>query len=86
MVQTQFKYFLSLEQRQKSFNSTVALVYDVFPKASGARGQLYDEWELCNKYLQHVLNLKDCFEQEIKASKAFRAPQQFCELLAHCQR
>ncbi|KAI9842890.1 MAG: hypothetical protein M1837_006722 [Sclerophora amabilis] len=86
MVQTQFKSFLSLEQRQKSFNSTVTLIYDVFPKEDTAKGQLYDAWDTCNRYLQHVLNLKDCFMEEMQMSKTFKAPLQFCELVVRCQR
>ncbi|KAH0553214.1 hypothetical protein GP486_006614, partial [Trichoglossum hirsutum] len=86
MVQTQFKHFLSLEQRQKVFNNTVALVYGVFPREDTAKGQLYEVWETCNRYLQHVLNLKDCFMEEVKMSKNFKALWQFCDLLAQCQR
>lgn len=62
------------------------LVHDTFPKEETAKGQLYDAWETCNRYLQHVLNLKDCFTEEMKMSKTFKALRQFCELLAQCQR
>ena len=86
VVQMQFKYFLSREQREKSFNSTVTLVHIIFPKEDAAKGQMYDEWGTCNQYLQHVLNLKDCFMEERKLSNNFKAPLQFCELLARCQR
>ncbi|KAL3952370.1 hypothetical protein ACCO45_012313 [Purpureocillium lilacinum] len=86
MVQTQFKHFLSVEERQKNFNDTVALVYNVFPREDVAKGQLYDAWETCNKYLQHVLNLRDCFTEEKTLSASFRATGQFCDLLIQCQR
>ncbi|KID94052.1 pfs domain-containing protein, partial [Metarhizium majus ARSEF 297] len=50
------------------------------------KGQLYDAWETCNRYLQHVLHLKDCFTDERRMSKTFKASSQFCKLLAQCQR
>lgn len=62
IVQAHFKYFLSLEQRQKSFNNTVALIYDVFPKEDTTKGQLYEAWETCQKSWQSVKG--DRLEQE----------------------
>ncbi|OAQ95981.1 hypothetical protein LLEC1_02850 [Akanthomyces lecanii] len=86
MVQTQFKHFLSLEERQNSFNDAVALVSKVFPREEVAQGQLYGVWDTCNKYLQHVLSLRDCFTEERTLSMSFQATEQFCDLLIQCQR
>ncbi|KAF1961988.1 hypothetical protein CC80DRAFT_522601 [Byssothecium circinans] len=86
MVQTQFKFHLSAEGRQKALDDAVALVYEVFPKENDAEGQQYDQWAECNRYLQHVINLKDCFKEEKKLCKTFKASWKFCELLKECQR
>lgn len=86
MVQAQLKQFLSQEDRQRSFNNAVMLLCNVFPDEDASRGQLYDRWNLCNRYFQHVLNLKDCFVEEYKASKKFKVSWEFCKLLSSCQR
>ena len=86
LIQTQFRYFLSLDQRQKVFNDTVTLISSVLPKSDMDKGQLYDTWEGYNKYLQHILKLRDIFEDERKASTAFTAPLKFCEILNDYQR
>ncbi|OBT61237.1 hypothetical protein VE03_09669 [Pseudogymnoascus sp. 23342-1-I1] len=86
MVQKQFRYFLSPEQQQKAFDNAVALVYHAFPKQDDQKAQLYEQWVQCNYYLQHVLNLKDCFKEMRKLSKDFKASWKFCELLKECQR
>lgn len=86
IVQTQFKYFVSLEQKQKSFDDATHLLYNLFPKENETSGQLYDLWKVCNQFLPHVLYLKDCFNEEKQASKSFKASWKFCELLANCQK
>ncbi|KAK6507665.1 hypothetical protein TWF481_006087 [Arthrobotrys musiformis] len=86
MVQTQFKYFLSREQRQKAFDLATFLLYKVFPQEDETTHQLYEKWAICNQYLQHVLYLKDFFKEEMKSSKEFKATGNFCELLKGCQR
>ncbi|KAL3437123.1 hypothetical protein BDV09DRAFT_163834 [Aspergillus tetrazonus] len=88
MVQTQFKYYLSLEDRQKAFNHATALVYHAFPKQSDAtnKNQLYQQWTQCNRCLQHVLSLKDNFKEERRNTNTFRVAPLFCELLKNCQR
>lgn len=86
IVQTQFRYFLSLEQRQQSFNDAVEVVFNVLPMNEGESGQLYEVWELCNKYTQHILHLRDCFLEQKNASKTFKATWKFCGLLNFAQR
>jgi hypothetical protein len=87
MVQTQFRYFLPLEERQKAFDNAVALVYRAFPKQSDVtnKNQLYQQWTQGNRCLQHVLTLKDNFKEERRLAKNFKASL-FCELLKDCQR
>ena len=85
MVQTQYKYFMSPDERQKAFDDAVAFVYKAYPQMDG-RGQLYDHWAECNYYQQHVINLADSFMEEHRASKSFRATWKFCELVNQSQR
>ncbi|GFF21642.1 hypothetical protein ATEIFO6365_0015021400 [Aspergillus terreus] len=88
MVQTQFRYFLSLDERQQAFANATALVHRAFPKQSDGtnQNQLYQEWTQCNSFLQHVLSLVDKFKEERKAAKNFKASSLFCDLLKDCQR
>lgn len=85
MVQTQFKCFLSLEQQQRAFNNAVSIVYNAFPRQDDTKGQMYETWQICNEYLQHVLNLRDCVGEMTSIPK-FKFPWEFCELLIQCQR
>ncbi|UKZ73821.1 hypothetical protein TrVFT333_001474 [Trichoderma virens FT-333] len=88
MVQTQFRSFLSPEERQQAFDNAVVLVYNAFPKQSDAtnKNQLYQKWTQCNLCLQHVLCLKDNFKEERRRSEKFTASLLFCKLLEDCQR
>ncbi|KAF2688084.1 hypothetical protein K458DRAFT_295015, partial [Lentithecium fluviatile CBS 122367] len=88
MVQTQFRFFLPMEERQKVFDNAVSLVYHASPKQSDAtnKNQFYQQWNQCNRCLQHVLCLKDNFKEERRLAKTFKASLLFCELLKDCQR
>ncbi|KAK0102761.1 hypothetical protein ONS95_006358 [Cadophora gregata] len=86
LIQTQFRYYLSPAQRQEAFNNTVKLISSVLPETDSDKGQLYDTWESYNRYLQHVLQLRDIFEEERRASTSFMAPVKFCEILKDYQR
>ncbi|UQC77217.1 uncharacterized protein CLUP02_02684 [Colletotrichum lupini] len=86
LVQTQFRHFLGPERCQEMFNNTVALISCVLPRGDIEKGQLYDSWDWYDRFLQHVMNLRDVFEEERKASHTFTAPQRFCEILNDYQR
>jgi hypothetical protein len=86
LIQTQFRYFLDSTQRQKAFDDTVMLVSRVLPESEIEKGQLYDAWEQYNQYMQHVLNLRDIFDEERKSSSSFKASKRFCEMLCDYQR
>jgi hypothetical protein len=86
MVQAQFKYFLDRASLYLAFSNTVAIVSNVFPKQDEDVGQLYYHWAQCNKYLQHVIYLKDSFKECHLADPSFTATPQFCDLLIDCQR
>lgn len=89
MVQTQFRFFLPLEERQKAFDNAVALVYRVFPKQASTGNvhsdQLYTVWDQCNRCIQQALSLKDHFKEDRELRKNFNAST-FCELLKECER
>ncbi|KAI0412494.1 hypothetical protein F5X98DRAFT_367241 [Xylaria grammica] len=88
MVQTQFRSFLPLEERQRAFDNAVVLISNAFPKQSDVtnKNQMYQHWTQGNCCLQHVLCLKDHFREEFKHSNKFRASFLFCDLLKDCQR
>lgn len=86
LIQSQFRYFLGPELRQKFFDGIVTLVSYVVPKSGMETAQLFDAWEGYSRYLQHVLNLRDVFDEERKASDSFKAPLIFCETLNDYQR
>lgn len=86
LTQTHFKISLNTDQRQDSFDRAVGLLYNILPKQSIMKGQLYEEWDTYNTYIQHVFNLKDCFVKESTGAKPLKATAKFCELLIQCQR
>jgi hypothetical protein len=86
LVQTAFKYFLTQEQRQQSFNDAVILVAHAFPKRDPKFFHMFHNWKRCSLYLQHVLSLRDFFREELKANKDFAAPASHCRLNTDCQR
>lgn len=86
MVQTQFRYFLDAEELQRSFDDTVTLVYHCFPRQHDEKTLLYDQWAECNTLLQHVIFLKDRFQECHAATTSFKATWEFCDLLVQCQR
>ncbi|KAK8108993.1 hypothetical protein PG984_014794 [Apiospora sp. TS-2023a] len=86
LIQTQFRYFLDVDRRQKAFTDTVKLLSVVLPKSDIEKGQLYDQWEKLNRYLQHAISLRDIFDEEAKAGNTLKAPEGFCELLNDYQR
>jgi hypothetical protein len=86
LVQTSFKYFMTPEERNWSFNDAAVLVSQAFPQRDSNIAQLYLMWERCALFLPHVLALKDCFREEKKANPLFTAPTTYCELSNACQR
>ncbi|CAI6073766.1 unnamed protein product [Clonostachys chloroleuca] len=86
LIQAQFRYFLAPEQLQKAFNDTIILVSYVLPEIDMEKGQLYEGWESYNRYLQHVISLRDIFQEDSKASRGLKASTLFCEILNQYQR
>ncbi|QKX54573.1 uncharacterized protein TRUGW13939_01660 [Talaromyces rugulosus] len=86
IVQTRFKSFLSAVQREEAFNNIVALLYNSLPKEDTPTPQLYENWEIYDKYLSHVLKLRDSFTEEKKNSESFKVQWEFCELCIQYER
>ncbi len=88
MVQTEFRYFLSLEERQQAFNYAVGLVARSFPpnnQTVPTKTSCMDTGNQCNRCLQHVLILKDYFKEDQQLRKRLNI-RAFCELLKECSR
>lgn len=86
LIQKQYRYFLEPDERQRAFNNAVKLLSNVVSKSNIEKAQLFDAWENYNKHLQHVLSLRDAFEDERKLSQTFTASDTFCEMLSDYQR
>ena len=90
LIAEQFRRFLKPKDRQKAFFETSILMYNAFPKrpkkSGGARANLYNVWDRCQLWLQHVLQLKRSFMQELKRDPSFSACRETCETWIQCQR
>ncbi|PVH86783.1 NB-ARC and TPR domain protein [Cadophora sp. DSE1049] len=86
LVQAAFKHSMTSEQRQEAFNNAAILTYHTYPQKDANRANLYLMWDLCAKYLLHVISLKDCFREEKKLNPKFTALSLYCSLNNSCQR
>ncbi|KAF2967528.1 hypothetical protein GQX73_g6031 [Xylaria multiplex] len=67
----------------REFPDELEFCSDEFSTANAILIMLYD-YSLM--FSHHVLNLKDCFVEEVKASKTFLPSREFCALLSSCER
>ncbi|KAM5347078.1 hypothetical protein ACJ41O_010083 [Fusarium nematophilum] len=90
LIVAQFHRFLNPEGRQKAFVEASILMYNAFPKrpkkTGAARANLYNVWDKCQLWLQHMLQLKSGFMQERKRNPSFSACRETCETWVQCQR
>ena len=90
LIAAQYRRFLNPEDRQKAFFEASILMYNAFPKRSkkpgASRANLYNVWDRCQLWLQHVLQLKTSFMQERKRDPSFSACRETCETWVQCQR
>ena len=90
LIATQFRRFLEPQKLQKAFHEASILMYNAFPKrpkeAGATRANLYNVWDKCQLWLQHVLQLKSRFLQERKRHPNFSACRETCETWVQCQR
>lgn len=86
LVQTQYLFFMTREHRQKCFSYAAYLIWKAFPRADTAEAQLYKQWKACEKFIQHVLALKNAFKTQTRLSKGFKATLDFVNLMSACER
>lgn len=90
LIAAQFRRFLNPKDRQKAFFEASILMYNAFPKRPKepgvVRANLYNVWDRCQLWLQHVLQLKRSFTQEQKWDPSFSASREACETWVQCQR
>lgn len=88
LVQVQYRYYLSLDGRQKAFEDAASLLDAAFPRWTSASGMLYDKWSVCQKYVQHVNALSENYKLESGESESepLRPTLHFCQLLHRCCR
>ena len=87
LVQTQYRFFLDLRQRQQAFENAVNLLHEAFPQPNFAKtGHLYDQWAQCRLYSQHILSLKDNFKKETSGAGSLKADVKSCKLLKNFAR
>ncbi|KAF1844988.1 Tetratricopeptide-like helical [Cucurbitaria berberidis CBS 394.84] len=85
LVQMSFRYFMTPDQREGSFNNAVSLVSKAFPRRGPDVAQSYLVWSQCSMYVPHVLSLKDAFRQARKSNPKFTGTQVYCDLNNQCQ-
>jgi hypothetical protein len=90
LIAAKFRRFLNPKDRQKAFFEASILLHNAFPKRQKepgvARANLYNVWDKCQVWLQHVLKLKSSFMQERKRDPSFSACKETCETWVQCQR
>jgi hypothetical protein len=88
LVQEEFEYFLSPEERQAAFDAAAWLLHMHFPMRQGRR--LYDHWEMCELWIMHIQALNNHFRgaKNDKRTKLdlprLRPSLDFCELMTDC--
>ncbi|KAJ5622142.1 NB-ARC and TPR domain-containing protein [Penicillium herquei] len=90
-VQTAFKEFMGLQERQEGFANAVALAFAHYPgsipdvdPSSLEGGECYyvhSWWSDCITHLSTIMRLRDYFFEERKADPKFSTPSLFCGLL-----
>ncbi|KAF2228145.1 hypothetical protein BDZ85DRAFT_12299 [Elsinoe ampelina] len=86
LVQSSYKHFMDQASRQRNFHTASALIHQVFPTQDRKAATLWLRWAECERYLQHVLALRDSFEQKWDDGFKMIASTEYCELSNMCQR
>lgn len=81
LVQQQFRFFSSPIDNQHFFYYTTCLLFEAFPQSDAKKGQLYDRWTECQRYLQHVINLKNQYKEAATSKQPLAPSLKFCMLL-----
>jgi tetratricopeptide (TPR) repeat protein len=83
LVQAEYKFRMSTEDRQEGFDGAVKLVLDKFPP----RGDLVimdSLWEEGAKYLEHISALARDWKDSQGKPEALKPTVDFCNLMANC--
>lgn len=68
LVQNVVYLEMPVSDRRKSFDAVLGLLLDNFPKET--EGQMWKEWQKCERYLPHVFFLCRRFEEEFQGQKS----------------
>ncbi|KAF2106247.1 P-loop containing nucleoside triphosphate hydrolase protein, partial [Lophiotrema nucula] len=80
LVQAEFLYQLSENERQAGFDAATRLLQLVFP--SRAKGQVLNKhWPVAQLYIQHVLALMNCYRKSQNEREKLQTTSSFCDLL-----
>lgn len=81
--------FWTPKTAQRHFFEASILMYKSFPKKPKepgvVRANLYNVWNKCQLWLQHLLQLKCSFREERKRDPRFSASREACETWVQCQ-
>ena len=83
LVQSEFCYYVTDEERQTMFDNATKLLYDAFPKQFNGR-LMHSEWNTCSLYVQHVLSLARNFRTRNRDLASLHPTAEFCKLLCSC--
>ncbi|KAF8851460.1 hypothetical protein BDZ45DRAFT_730880 [Acephala macrosclerotiorum] len=81
LVQESFRYSLDSNGCQEAFAATATLLDKAFPTKPRDSHQMYNVWNLCQLWLQHVLHLIRQYRKESKESGGLKPTLDFCQLL-----
>lgn len=73
-------YFQSIQSLQDTFDFASCLLFERFPNDPPPNQSLHQQWNLCNKYVGHVLYMSKAFSK-YSMSGVLKASEGFIEML-----
>lgn len=70
LVQDVVYLFMSKDDRAKAFDAVLSVLSNSFPKGTG--GQMWKDWQKCERYLPHAVFLCRRFEKDFRGQKSIR--------------
>ncbi len=83
LVQTEFQFFISPEERQKDFHYATLLLNKSFPKRIPGH-KMHALWDKCDKFVEHVLSLTTSYQSESEDIPKLKASKELCSLIDNC--
>ncbi|PVH73049.1 hypothetical protein DL98DRAFT_576474 [Cadophora sp. DSE1049] len=80
LVQSEFLFHISAEDRQKAFGSSVSLLLEVFPPRGKSR-LVPGDWEKGAKYIGQVLSLLDKYKKSLSEAEPLQSSTNLLELI-----